>query len=52
MNEVDIPVENLRNLGHTSATWLREIGVYTRSDLERIGPVLAYRPRLAGSVSG
>ncbi len=41
--ELDIPVENLRNLGHTSATWLREIGVHTRADLERLGPVFAYR---------
>jgi hypothetical protein len=38
---LDTPVENLRNLGSTSATWLREINVHTRADLERIGPVLA-----------
>jgi DNA transformation protein len=42
-DELDIPVENLRNLGPTSAHWLREINVHTRADLERIGPVLAYR---------
>lgn len=41
--DLDIPVENLRNLGTASAVWLREIGVHTRSDLERLGPVLAYR---------
>jgi hypothetical protein len=41
--ELDIPVENLRNLGPTSATWLREINVHTRADLDRLGPVLAYR---------
>jgi len=41
--EMDTPVENLRNLGPTSADWLREINVHTRADLERIGPVLAYR---------
>ena len=41
--ELGIPVENLRNLGATSAAWLREIGVHTREDLKRFGPVLAYR---------
>ncbi len=41
--ELGTPIENLRNLGHTSAAWLREIGVHTRSGLERLGPVLAYR---------
>lgn len=40
---LDTPVENLRNLGPTSAQWLREIGVHTRGDLERLGPVTAYR---------
>jgi DNA transformation protein len=40
---LDTPVENLRNLGPTSAAWLQEIGVYTRADLKRLGPVLAYR---------
>lgn len=37
------PIENLRNLGPTSAVWLREIGVSTVGELERIGPVAAYR---------
>src|SRR3990167_1706741 len=41
--ELDIPIENLRNLGPTSSAWLLEINVHTRADLERIGPVLAYR---------
>ena len=41
--ELGIPVENLRNLGSTSAQWLREIGVHTRDDLEQMGPVVAYR---------
>lgn len=40
---LDTPVENLRNLGPTSAIWLQEIGVYTKSDLQRLGPVLAYQ---------
>lgn len=37
------PIESLRNLGTTSAAWLRAIGVYTKADLERLGPALAYR---------
>ena len=40
---IGTPLENLRNLGASSAAWLREIGVYTKADLERLGPVLAYR---------
>ncbi len=40
---LDTPVENLRNLGPTSAAWLHEIGVDTRADLERLSPVIAYR---------
>ena len=42
-DDLGIPVENLRNLGPTSADWLREIGVGTRAELERLGPVLAYQ---------
>ena len=38
-----VPIENLRNLGPTSAAWLREIGVHTKADLERMGPILAYQ---------
>lgn len=41
--DLDIPVENLKNLGPTSTAWLREIGVQTRTDLERLGPAVAYR---------
>ena len=41
--ELGIPVENLRNLGPTSAAWLREINVHTKADLQRLGPALAYR---------
>jgi len=40
---LDIPVENLRNIGPTSAAWLHEIRVHTRADLERLGPVTTYR---------
>lgn len=34
---------SLRNLGGTSEKWLNEIGIFTRTDLERIGSVEAYR---------
>jgi DNA transformation protein len=37
------PIESLRNLGPTSAAWLREISVHTKADLERLGPAFAYR---------
>ena len=40
---LDTPVENLKNLGPTSAAWLKDIGVQTRAELERMGAVLAYR---------
>ena len=37
------PIENLPNLGRTSAGWLREAGISTIRDLGRLGPVAAYR---------
>ena len=37
------PIENLRNLGPTSASWLREVGITTIAKLERLGPVDAFR---------
>ena len=36
--DLDTPVENLRNLGASSAALLREINIHTRSDLARCGP--------------
>jgi DNA transformation protein len=42
-SDLSEPVENLRNLGLTSGTWLREVGITTISELERLGPTLAYR---------
>lgn len=40
---LDTPIENLRNLGPSSAAWLEEIGIRTRSDLQRLGPLVAFR---------
>ena len=37
------PIRNLRNLGPASAAMLAEVSIRTRADLERVGPVLAYR---------
>jgi len=37
------PIENLRNLGPTSTSWLRDAGISTISELARIGPAHAYR---------
>ncbi|MCA9032686.1 MAG: TfoX/Sxy family protein [Planctomycetaceae bacterium] len=36
-------IESLRNLGPKSSQWLREVGITTIAELERIGPVVAYR---------
>lgn len=36
-------ITGLRNIGPTIKKRLNEIGVYTRADLERIGPVKAYQ---------
>ncbi len=41
-SELSEPIENLRNLGRTSATWLREAGIRTISDLKEFGPAFAY----------
>jgi DNA transformation protein len=34
--------ETLRNLGPVSARWLADVGIVSREDLERVGPVAAY----------
>jgi hypothetical protein len=40
--ELGEPIELLRNVGPTSAAWLRAVGVQTVADLERLGPGVAY----------
>lgn len=42
-SDLSSPIENLRNLGPANAAWLREIGITTVGELERIGAVVAYR---------
>jgi hypothetical protein len=42
-NELHEPIDNLPNLGPTSALWLRSAGISTISELERLGPALAYQ---------
>jgi DNA transformation protein len=37
------PIESLRNLGPKSGQWLRESGITTIAELERLGPVVAFR---------
>lgn len=37
------PIENLRNLGPTSASWMREVGITTNAELQRLGPAVAYQ---------
>ena len=39
----DTPIPELRNLGPVSAEMLQALGITTRAELERVGPVLAYR---------
>jgi len=43
--EVDsgAPIESLRNLGPKSGQWLRDAGITTIAELERLGPVVVYR---------
>ena len=36
------PIAQVRNLGPTSASWLRDIGIETYGDLERVGSVNAF----------
>ncbi len=43
MSKGDAPeLARLKNLGPESTRWLAEMGVSTRADLERLGPVGAY----------
>lgn len=37
------PIENMRNLGPSSAAWLREAGIISEAQLRETGPLLAYR---------
>ena len=43
MNSNLTRIADLRNLGPASAAMLVEVDIQTRADLERVGPVLAYR---------
>lgn len=45
MSESDLeePIDNLPNLGPTSAAWLRDVKILTIADLRKLGPVTAYR---------
>jgi DNA transformation protein len=39
---MDSDLAALKNLGNTSVNWLRAVGIHTREDLHRVGPVSAY----------
>jgi DNA transformation protein and related proteins len=41
--EPSTPIELLHNLGPASSRWLRDAGITTIGDLQRAGPVAAYR---------
>ena len=38
-----VPLDDLLNLGPTSARWLRDIGVESYDELDRLGSVEAYQ---------
>ncbi|TWU23671.1 TfoX/Sxy family DNA transformation protein [Bythopirellula polymerisocia] len=38
-----LPIETLPNLGPKSGHWLREAGITTIAELERLGAVVAFR---------
>ena len=42
-SQLSDPFDNLPNLGKTSAAWLREAGIPTIHELDRLGPVASYR---------
>jgi DNA transformation protein len=42
-SDLSEPIENLPNLGPTSAGWLRAAGIGTIAELEQLGAVAAYR---------
>jgi hypothetical protein len=39
----DLPIESLLNFGPKSGQWMREAGIATIAELERLGPVVAFR---------
>jgi hypothetical protein len=43
VSDLGEPISNLKNIGPATALALREVGLQTIADLERIGPVAAYR---------
>lgn len=55
MNEEESqPIQQLRNIGPKSSTWLQAVGIDTIAELRRLGPVLAYRlvcARFAGNLN-
>ena len=41
--ELEAPLENLRNLGPSSASWLRDVGIATVKELADVGPTIAFK---------
>jgi hypothetical protein len=39
----DLPIECLRDLGLKSSQWLRQAGIATIAELERLGSFVAFR---------
>ena len=36
-------ISSLKNLGPTSAEWLRQVGIHTEEDLRNVGVIQAYK---------
>lgn len=43
MKNGTVKIAALKNLGPKSQTWLNQIGVFTRADIERAGSIEIYR---------
>ena len=41
--DLDEPIDNLANIGPSSAAWLRDVGILTIANLRSTGPADAYR---------
>lgn len=40
---MSVKISELKNLGLKTENWLNEVGIYSFSELEKIGPVETYR---------
>jgi hypothetical protein len=43
VKSTDLPIEFLRDLGPKRSQWLRQAGIATIAELERLGSIVAFR---------